>query len=282
MSFKTSSDASRNTIEPDFAPGKGAAERCFSCQFDPVLRERIVEAIGACMRVASEESFVAWVSMTLRTLIPHQRFIAHIRSGDVAIVREVRQDEAAGSFPQVSPNDEQAVVLRMLERRWVESGRVPQAIPAVSVVRQSGELASMNVEHTPGRWLVHGAGPLAGGAVSNFALFEATRVPDPLQIDKLVLLAPFIHIALISCYQAPQNEPVRAAPPESSILTNREAEILQWIFEGKTNQQIGLALGISPFTVKNHLQRIFRKLGVGNRAQAVVKALALRLVSSTH
>lgn len=282
MSFKTSPDTPKSTIEGASVPGTDTTEKHFSCRLDSSLRERLVEAVASCMHVNSEQGFVAWVSTTLRTLIPHQRFIAHIRSGDVAIVREVRQDEAAASFPQVSPNDEQGVVLRMLERRWIESGRVPQAIPAVSVVKQRGRHASVNTEQIPGRWLVHGAGPLAGKAISNFALFEVGRTTDPLQLDKLALLAPFIHIALISCYQAPADDSVRSAPTESSLLTNREAEILQWIFEGKTNQQIGLALGISPFTVKNHLQRIFRKLGVGNRAQAVVKALALRLVSSSH
>jgi len=41
--------------------------------------------------------------------------------------------------------------------------------------------------------------------------------------------------------------------------------------KGKTNQEIALILQISLFTVKNHLQRIFRKLDVLNRAQAVGK-----------
>jgi DNA-binding CsgD family transcriptional regulator len=40
---------------------------------------------------------------------------------------------------------------------------------------------------------------------------------------------------------------------------------------GKTNFEIGMILDISAFTVKNHLQRIFRKLDVVNRAQAVAK-----------
>ena len=54
-------------------------------------------------------------------------------------------------------------------------------------------------------------------------------------------------------------------------LSEREAEIIRWVRLGKTNYEIGIILGISAFTVKNHLQRIFRKLDVSNRAQAAAK-----------
>lgn len=52
-------------------------------------------------------------------------------------------------------------------------------------------------------------------------------------------------------------------------LSKREVQILEWVSKGKTNIEIGNILHISEFTVKNHLPRIFKKLGVVNRAQAV-------------
>ncbi|HCN68831.1 MAG TPA: hypothetical protein DIT03_11325, partial [Candidatus Accumulibacter sp.] len=51
-------------------------------------------------------------------------------------------------------------------------------------------------------------------------------------------------------------------------LSSREREILQWVRRGKTNVEIGMILGISGFTVKNHLKSIFQKINVSNRAQA--------------
>ena len=54
-------------------------------------------------------------------------------------------------------------------------------------------------------------------------------------------------------------------------MSQREREIMNWVCKGKTNQEIGMILEISAFTVKNHLQRIFKKLDVMNRAQAVSK-----------
>lgn len=58
------------------------------------------------------------------------------------------------------------------------------------------------------------------------------------------------------------------APPEIG-MTERELQVMQWVQMGKTNHEIGSILQISGYTVKNHLQRIFKKLDVYNRAQAV-------------
>lgn len=65
-----------------------------------------------------------------------------------------------------------------------------------------------------------------------------------------------------------QNSPETNRPDQ---LSQREEEIMHWVRMGKTNQEVGLILDISSFTVKNHLQRIFKKLNVLNRAQAVAK-----------
>ncbi len=61
------------------------------------------------------------------------------------------------------------------------------------------------------------------------------------------------------------------APRRPENLSAREQEIVRWIAEGKTNTEIGSILGISSFTVKNHAQRIFRKLDATNRTEAVAK-----------
>jgi len=52
-------------------------------------------------------------------------------------------------------------------------------------------------------------------------------------------------------------------------LTDRELDVLRALAEGMGNKQIGARLGISPSTVKYHLQAIFSKLGVRTRSEAV-------------
>jgi DNA-binding CsgD family transcriptional regulator len=62
-------------------------------------------------------------------------------------------------------------------------------------------------------------------------------------------------------------------------LTRRESEVLAWIARGKTNAEIAAVLGMSPYTVINHLRSIFDKLGVQTRTAAA--ACALNAVRST-
>ena len=57
-------------------------------------------------------------------------------------------------------------------------------------------------------------------------------------------------------------------------LSKRETEILQKVAYGATTKAVADELGISPHTVKTHLERIFEKLGANDRAQAV--AIAIR------
>src|ERR1041385_902365 len=64
-----------------------------------------------------------------------------------------------------------------------------------------------------------------------------------------------------------------AKPLESLGLTPREAEVLLWIAQGKSNSDIGTILGCAENTVKVHIARIFEKLGVENRNSATVRAL---------
>ncbi len=60
---------------------------------------------------------------------------------------------------------------------------------------------------------------------------------------------------------------------EALGLSPREAQVLAWVVEGKTNGEIGIILGARPRTVAKHLERIFRKLGVETRTAAAAAVL---------
>jgi DNA-binding CsgD family transcriptional regulator len=61
-------------------------------------------------------------------------------------------------------------------------------------------------------------------------------------------------------------------------LTTREADVLIWIARGKSNREISEILLISPRTVNKHLERIFSKMGVENRASAT--SVAMRVLAA--
>jgi len=72
------------------------------------------------------------------------------------------------------------------------------------------------------------------------------------------------------------------APPVAragSDLTPREAEVLAELAEGRSNKEIARALGISERTAKFHVESILAKLGADGRAEAIVLAARLGLVT---
>ncbi len=71
----------------------------------------------------------------------------------------------------------------------------------------------------------------------------------------------------------------RAAPLEKLGISAREAEILLWVAQGKSNFETSIILKISAATVKKHLENIYAKLGVEGRNAASL--LALEILSAT-
>lgn len=71
--------------------------------------------------------------------------------------------------------------------------------------------------------------------------------------------------------------PTRPAPA-ASPLTDREVQVLSRIAQGESNKEAARVLGISPSTVRAHLESVFRKLECSTRAAATLKALTLRLI----
>ncbi|HEV7523571.1 MAG TPA: response regulator transcription factor [Acidimicrobiia bacterium] len=63
-----------------------------------------------------------------------------------------------------------------------------------------------------------------------------------------------------------------------AVLTGREREVLVLLTEGRTNREIASELSLSLATVKSHLVRLYSKLEVGNRNEALGKAVALGLI----
>ena len=64
-----------------------------------------------------------------------------------------------------------------------------------------------------------------------------------------------------------------ATPLEALGLTPREAEVLLWVAQGKSNGEVGTILNISDNTAKAHLSRIYQKLGVETRTAAAMVAM---------
>jgi DNA-binding NarL/FixJ family response regulator len=90
------------------------------------------------------------------------------------------------------------------------------------------------------------------------------------------LLSPSITRRVIEDYT--RRPPARERPDELSDLTPRELEVLRLIAGGLSNAEIASTLVVGDATVKTHITRIFAKLRLHDRAQAVVLAYESGLV----
>jgi DNA-binding NarL/FixJ family response regulator len=78
--------------------------------------------------------------------------------------------------------------------------------------------------------------------------------------------------------QGPDRTGLSADGDDDSVLTAKEREVLAMLASGSANKDIAEALYVTPATVKTHLSHIYAKLGVGDRHEAVARAVALGLL----
>jgi DNA-binding CsgD family transcriptional regulator len=117
---------------------------------------------------------------------------------------------------------------------------------------------SHGVEYSMDHWLPGRAGRMRG------LTFDAT-IRDFSDRDRDVVEVLGRHLATVI---GRLDSTLPSAPPRRA-LTSRQAEILSFVAEGRTNRQIARALSISPLTVKKHLENVFGVMDVHSRAAAI-------------
>ena len=116
-----------------------------------------------------------------------------------------------------------------------------------------------------------------GAAVVRLADMLAHYENDsPIDLDAMLALAGRLGLDRTTIgtllYELPHRLPMRSTVVEPCPLSARELDVLRRLAEGKVYKQIALDEGISPSTVRNHLHTAYSKLGVVDRAQAVLTA----------
>lgn len=252
---------------------------------DPV--EAIVRAAESALMVRRRYQFFVWTQSYLSRLIPHQ--LAVCGSYDRAS-RELLFDvfNSVSLEPALMDElgDARSLLMRYLQTRWLEAHGRPAVIETADLAFASlGTTRDALLAARLHAVLVHGISrPQRPQEIESFFVFAAQDGHAIAALtDRLELLLPHIHGAW-QRVQSVERDVVGISVPQTAPLrvrgvTQREREILGWLREGKSNQQIADELGISALTVKNHVQKILRKLGAANRAQAVAQAMSLQLLT---
>jgi transcriptional regulator EpsA len=252
----------------------------------------LVRVIETATSVRRRYQFFVWAQSYLQTFVPHQLAVC----GSYQRARKEIAFEAFNSIPVPSPvlsavTDSGSALMKQLVGVWIERrGRaVVIDLHEMNLIAPGSELDSL-IAAGFDELLVHGVSrPQRPAEIETLFMLSSPRWRcNQQQQMYFELLLPHVHSTWLRV-QATERElagaqAAGAVPlrPEStrSVITDREGQILFWVREGKSNQEIGDQLGISVLTVKNHVQKILRKLGAANRAQAVAKAMNLNLLHS--
>jgi DNA-binding NarL/FixJ family response regulator len=184
----------------------------------------------------------------------------------VVVVGEAATGEEAVEQARELTPDVVFMDVRMPGMDGIEATRrIRQAAPATKVILitidESRGAISEAIQAGVSGYLLKDASP--------DALVDAARNA----IEGNAVIHPQLTKTFIEEVRLGEGEGPRAAP-----LSKREREILQKVADGSTTRQVATELGISPHTVKTHLERIFEKLGANDRAQAVAIAIRTGIV----
>jgi len=244
---------------------------------DSMTMERMVLAIEGSIKISRRFQFFLWSQGALQGLLPHEMLICVF--GDFANF-QFKYDIFS------STKVEQPLIDELLDpidgpvmaifKEWVNGRKSPRLFPASADHTDEKSLSSKLHRLGCGHVVAHGSREIVGDEGSFFVFAQLPRAPDATHQRYLDIMVPHLHMAL---YRMLPNESAThlVEPTQVTLLSARELEVLGWVREGKTNQQIGDLLKISPLTVKNHVQKILRKLRVSNRAQAVSKSQSSNL-----
>lgn len=240
------------------------------------------------LRVKYHLHLLLWLGGEFQHSVPHQIFVA--AWGDLP--DGPMEHDVVSAIPSVrtghiSRGDVGRVIGDLFEK-WVGNGCSPIGVQFQGGLHldpdlaEADERAELRAFRSMRSAAVHGVSDVRGKQSCLYVFLNEDPVVKPSSLENLRVILPFVDAASRRVAHLPNLGSIGDQLPEFESdsrtevdLTGREMSIMHWVTLGKTNTEIGMILNISAFTVKNHLQRIFRKLDVTNRAQAVSKMQGL-------
>jgi transcriptional regulator EpsA len=238
-------------------------------------RDRLLAVIQRSLTINRHVEFFRWLQDEVRDFLPHDVLIAawgDFSSGKI-------EYDVASSIPEVRTQKitvgcDIDPLIGALYYRWLDFGEQWYALNNFDILgtkQNDGQSSILAALVRMQSLVVHGIRDKRSRSDCLYVFFDHAA---SIEIDHALmnLLLPHIDAALRRVERlepTPEILALRAKPMMG--MSQREHEIVSWVSLGKTNEEIGMILTISPNTVKNHLKRIFQKLDVTSRAQVAAK-----------
>jgi transcriptional regulator EpsA len=249
---------------------------------DDVEKMQFFDLVHESLRVRSHFEFMLWSQGNLQQFIPHDVMIAAWGDFSLGLIH----CEIISPIPDAQ-NAHHAKLTPLIKRLfdyWLDHGWSPFTVRMRNGLSEKDQFG---YEQLGGSFremrsaVVHAVKDKRGRHDCLYLMLSRAETPPASSRKMLETLLPYIDCTLRQIGRPISTKQITPAvnliEDGQESLSAREQEIMDWVCKGKTNFEIGMILDISAFTVKNHLQRIFKKLDVMNRAQAVAKLSSLAL-----
>lgn len=258
-------------------------------ELNNVQMKQFVGLLHQSLKIRSHCEFLLWSQGEVQQFLPHDIMIAAWGDFSLGDINFDVVSALPGMRTDQIHNTEIVPFLKRMFDYWKDHIESPFIMKMDDGFFEDGELNALNMK---GHFvemksaLVHAIKDARGKHDCLYVLLSANTLQPVSSRTMLEAFLPYIDHSLRQLDQLPEQMDASASPTgdddSSNALSARESEIMEWVRNGKTNFEIGMILDISAFTVKNHLQRIFRKLDVINRAQAVAKLSTVLPQNATH
>ena len=257
-------------------PAPEAEEKNFPLTADESAR--FFRVVAECGRIRRHYDIYRWLGGEVQHFLPHEILLSAWGDFDNWDVKLDLTSALPGVRTGQLAHCRADSLVRQAYARWIEARRTPVLLKAADTeALQPGCHCAIHAALRSMRSvLIHGVHDKRSGQDSLFIAYTCgsfTKGRSPARFESLLEpLVAQIDAAFRKVPAFPVND-ARYALREGNVLdlSTREMEVLDALCRGRTNLEIAAALDISPFTVKNHVQRIFRKIGVTNRTQAAAR-----------
>jgi transcriptional regulator EpsA len=262
----------------------GSQYTTMNIHFQPpaVAAARYLELATQTPMLERHVDLLRWLQGDVQQYIPHDILLAAWGDFQEGSVRHDILSPLPGARSYSAGTDSLPFLLGKFHDHWLAADRRPCTLDFRTFEYLLGSGSASLPGSFPGELrrmqsvLIHGFCDERSGNDCLYVLLSAGNIPPEPASTAFRVLMPFIDAALRQMAHLPQQrnaaaKPVKNLQEDTCGLSERETQIMAWVAMGKTNSEIGTILNISGFTVKNHMQRIFQKLNVYSRAQAVSK-----------
>lgn len=259
--------------------GRTAPEAAKAFQLTTEESARFVRIASECTQIRRHYDIFRWLGNEVQHFLPHEILIT--AWGDFG-TWDLKLD-VASALPGVRTaqlaNCRIDQLVRHAYARWIDAGRQPVMLKTSDSepLQQTCDCPIHAGLRSMRGMLVHGVHDKRSGHDSLFIALTAGSFTKGRSVQRFLAVVDPLVAQIDAAYRKVPALVLSDARrkigdrPNLLDLSTRELEVLESMCRGRTNLEIAATLDISPFTVKNHVQRIFRKIGVTNRTQAAAR-----------